>query len=342
MTNERIYAEPVGLLTGSVAIRAEESGRALRLAGGWAAFSAVALHRRGLPLEILPVDRVDPALLAPLVKSPADFAGLTLERPRIMGIVNVTPDSFSDGGETSEADRAIARAHELVEAGADIIDVGGESTRPGSKPVTADEEWRRVEPVVRQLAEDGLIVSIDTRHALVMEKALEAGAAILNDVSALSHDPRSLSVAVASKAPMFLMHMRGEPETMNQAPRYDDPALDVYDELAERLRACLDAGIDPALICLDPGIGFAKHAPHNLAILGHLALYHHLGCPLLLGVSRKGLIARTDPSQPVRQRIGSSLAGGLSGIAAGMQFLRVHDVYDTQQAVAVWQAIHAT
>lgn len=342
MTSERLYAEPVGLLTGSVAVSAVETGRALWLAGGPIAFSAVALHRRGQGIELLPPDKLDPSLIDALTKPRSTFAGMTLDRPRLMGIVNVTPDSFSDGGETSDADRAIERAHEFIEAGADIIDIGGESTRPGSKPVTPEEEWRRVAPVVRSLADAGITVSIDTRHALVMEKSLEAGAAILNDVSALSHDPRSLAVAVASKAPVFLMHMRGQPETMNLAPHYDDPVLDVYDELAERLRVCVEAGIDPDLICLDPGIGFAKHAPHNLAVLGHLAILHALGRPILLGLSRKGLIARTDPKQPVAQRIGSSLSGGLSGIAHGVQFLRVHDVYDTAQAVAVWQAIHAT
>lgn len=334
------YVEPVGFLTGSIASRAVVAGQALFLSGSGIAFTHIALLHRHAPATLVPVDAADPELLSPLIAERPLYAGLDLGTPRIMGILNVTPDSFSDGGKSLAVDVAVATAHRLVEEGADIIDVGGESTRPGADPVDPEEEWRRVGPVVRQLAEDGLIVSIDTRHALVMENALAAGAAIVNDVSALSFDPRSLDVVASSTAPVMLMHMRGVPKTMQAAPSYDHVALEIFDELKARVDACIDAGIAPERICVDPGIGFAKTPAHNMEALAHVALFHGLGLPLLLGVSRKGgLKAEWRPDQVPERRLGSSLAAGLSGIGHGVQFLRVHDVADTKQAITVWQAI---
>jgi dihydropteroate synthase len=256
-----------------------------------------------------------------------------------MGVINVTPDSFSDGGRYARPEQAIAHGRALQEAGADILDVGGESTRPGAAPVPRQEEIDRTVPVVEALAREGALVSIDTRHAAVMRAALGAGARIVNDVTALTGEAESLSVAAASDAALVLMHMRGEPRTMQQEPRYDDAPLDVYDFLAERLAACGAAGIAPERIALDPGIGFGKTVAHNVQILADLALYHGLGCALLLGVSRKSFIGKLSRDEGPDSRLPGSLAAALNGLAAGVQILRVHDVAETAQAVRIWQTI---
>jgi len=256
-----------------------------------------------------------------------------------MGIVNVTPDSFSDGGEAYALDSALARAAALLDDGADIVDVGGESTRPGAAPVTAKEEVRRVLPVIRQLAGQGVLVSVDTRKAVVMEAALEAGARIVNDVTGLAGDRRSLDVVAGSDAALVLMHMRGDPSSMQVDPHYDDPAAEVADWLRGRIRACRDAGIDAARIAVDPGIGFGKTVDHNLDLLARLGVIADLGHPVVVGVSRKSFISRIDRNEPATNRLGGSLAAGLAAVAQGGDILRVHDVAATRQALAVWQAI---
>ncbi len=263
-------------------------------------------------------------------------AGLDLDRPRIMGVVNVTPDSFSDGGDRFDSGRAVADGLAMIEAGADIIDVGGESTRPGAAPVPVDEELRRVLPVVKALAEQGGRVSIDSRRARVMAEAASAGAALLNDVTALSGDPESLSVAAQSGLPVVLMHMQGEPQSMQAAPLYDHVSLDVFDYLAERIAACEEAGIPRNRLIVDPGIGFGKTLEHNLQLLADLALLHATGCAVLLGVSRKSFIAKIAGPCEAKQRLPGSLAALLNGIRQGVQIVRVHDVAETRQALAVW------
>ena len=267
------------------------------------------------------------------------LAGLDMGRCRLMGVINVTPDSFSDGGDRLDPEAAIADARKMAAEGADIIDIGGESTRPGSDPVSEEEELARVLPVVSALAGDGIVLSIDTRHARVMREALSAGARILNDVSALTGDADSLSVAAQSAAPLVLMHMRGEPKTMQREPVYDDVALDVYDYLETRIGACLGAGIAASRIVIDPGIGFGKNLQHNLELLRRLALFHGLGCPILLGTSRKSFIGRIADAPNPKDRMPGSLASGLAGAARGAQILRVHDVSESRQAISVWQAI---
>jgi dihydropteroate synthase len=280
-------------------------------------------------------------LLERLANPPAAFAGLALGRPLIMGIINVTPDSFSDGGEALDAGRALARGRTLADAGADILDVGGESTRPGAEPVSVDDELARVLPVVRGLSEAGFVVSVDTRRARVMEAALDAGAAIINDITALTGDPGSLGVAAARGAPVILVHMQGDPRTMQDEPRYEDAALDVYDYLAGRVAACEAAGVERTRLAVDPGIGFGKTVDHNVRILNRLALYHGLGCALVLGVSRKSFIARLSRGEAPKQRLAGSLAAALAAVAQGAHILRVHDVAETRQALGVWSAIDA-
>ncbi len=281
------------------------------------------------------------ALAERLRRPPERFAGRALDRPLIMGVINVTPDSFSDGGETDSAETAIARGHAHVEAGADILDIGGESTRPGSSPVPEDEELDRVLPVVRHLAETGVAISVDTRRAGVMAAALDAGATIINDVTALRSDAGAMAIAAERKAWVVLMHMRGEPRTMQDDPRYDDALLDVYDFLEERVSACEAAGIARDRIAVDPGIGFGKTVDHNLEILDGLGVYRAIGCAVVIGVSRKSLIARLSAAEPPNRRLAGSVAAALAAVERGAHVVRVHDVRETRQALAVWTAITA-
>ncbi len=275
-----------------------------------------------------------------LVRPRAPLAGMTLDRPRIMGVVNVTPDSFSDGGAFFDPGQAIAHGLTLRGDGADLLDIGGESTRPGALPVPVEEELRRVVPVVRGLAGQGVPVSIDTRRAAVMRAALDAGATMINDITALAGDPGAVAVVRDSGAPAILMHMQGEPRTMQAAPCYRDAALDIADFLAARLEACAEAGIDPTRLVIDPGIGFGKTVEHNLDLLRRVALFHGLGCAVLIGVSRKRFIAALSRDEPPAGRLGGSLAAALAVLDRGVQILRVHDVAGTAQAVSVWAAMH--
>ncbi|MDR3516259.1 MAG: dihydropteroate synthase [Azospirillaceae bacterium] len=279
------------------------------------------------------------AIMSRLTMPRPDFAGIDFDRPRIMGIVNCTPDSFSDGGCYRDPDRAIAHGEALWAQGAEILDIGGESTRPGAAEVPVAEEIARILPVVRHFA-GKVRVSIDTRHAAVMRAALDAGADIINDVTGLSGDPDSGAVVAAAGAPVVLMHMRGEPQTMQRAPRYDDAALDVYDELADRVDAAVAAGIAPAALVVDPGIGFGKTAQHNIEILTQLTLFHGLGVAVLVGLSRKRFIGLLSRDEPADQRLAGSLAGGIAAWDQGAQILRVHDVAATAQARAIWLAIN--
>ncbi len=271
--------------------------------------------------------------------APGSFAGVALAEPVVMGILNVTPDSFSDGGDLPDAASAIAAGLVMQEAGAVFLDVGGESTRPGSEPVSVADELRRVVPVVRGLSERDAIVSIDTRHAAVMRAAIAAGARIVNDVTALSGDPDSLGVVADSDVSLVLMHMQGEPRTMQRDPRYGDVLREVHDYLAGRVAACEAAGIARHRIAIDPGIGFGKTLAHNMSLLHGLDALQALGCPMLIGVSRKSFIAHAAGSTPPKQRLGGSLAAALAAVERGARIVRAHDVPETVQALKVWNAI---
>jgi dihydropteroate synthase len=265
----------------------------------------------------------------------APIAGRDLTRPLIMGIVNVTPDSFSDGGKFFDAETAIAHAMQLEAEGADILDVGGESTRPGALPVGVEEEERRVVPVIEVLARRVRIpISIDTRNAAVMAAAAKAGARLINDVTALAHDPDSLATAARLALPVALMHSRGDPRTMQDDPRYEDVVLDVYDALEQRIDACERAGIPRERLIVDPGIGFGKTLAHNLALLGSLSIFHGLGCAVLLGASRKSFISKLT-GVPANDRLPGSLAAALLAAEQGANIIRVHDVAATRQALAI-------
>ncbi len=355
---ERVYVKPIGLAAGPQS----EHGNAIRLAGGmvYASRFAVILRRDGQVLERwLAMPDTIAAVLARLPDSVAadaedQWANLTLahlplqlglrtirlDQPQVMGILNVTPDSFSDGGaflDDPEAGRAHAAA--MLEAGAALVDVGGESTRPGAAATWEGDELKRVVPAVEYCAAMGAAVSIDTRRAAVMEAALGAGAAMVNDVSALRHDPRSAELVARAGCPVVLMHAPGSGDDLHGDGDYASVMLDVFDALRERRDAAVAAGIARERIVLDPGIGFGKTVGENLALINALALFHALGQPLLLGASRKRMIGALSGEAPAHERLGGSLALALAGMNAGVQLLRVHDVAETVQARNVWRGL---
>ncbi len=253
-----------------------------------------------------------------------------------MGVVNVTPDSFSDAGAFLDADRAVAHALAMAKAGADIIDVGGESTRPGAASVSEEEEIRRVVPVINRLR--GVTVSVDTTKAVVAERALAAGARIVNDISALRFDTRMVDVARDAGAGVVLMHMRGTPQTMQAEPRYDDVVAEVRDFLAKRIEFAVSHGLKKSQIAIDPGIGFGKTVEQNLALLAHLDTFASLGCPVLVGASRKSFIGKLLGREP-QDRLAGSLAVATWAAAHGASIVRVHDVAETVDAVRMVEAI---
>jgi dihydropteroate synthase len=273
----------------------------------------------------------------------ADLAGLTLARPRIMGILNVTPDSFSDGGQVFAVEAALARARKMA-AEADILDIGGESTRPGAAAVPEKDEIARVVPVIEAIRAAGITtpISIDTRKASVAAAALDAGADIVNDVAAMTYDSAMASLVAERCVPVCLMHAQGDPETMQNDPRYDDVVLDVYDWLVKRIDVAEAAGIKRDKIITDPGIGFGKTLQHNVSLLQNLSLYHDLGCPILLGASRKRFIGTIGNAPDPLDRTAGSVAVALHGAAQGVQILRVHDTFETRQALSLQQAIFGT
>ena len=270
---------------------------------------------------------------------PFRWAGLDLDRPLVMAVLNTTPDSFSDGGRRGDAPSAIAAGLKMAADGADIIDIGGESTRPGAAPVSPETEQGRVVPIVEALAAAGLCVSVDTRNAATMRNALGAGARIVNDVSALAHDPLSASVVADTGCPVVLMHMRGSSATMYAEAIYSDVVGEVHAELSTRVQAAIKAGVRPEQIAIDPGIGFAKRAQHSLAVLRALPHLATLGYPIVVGVSRKSFIGAASREPQADQRVGGSLAGGLFAVMRGAAILRVHDVKETVQAIRVWQTL---
>jgi dihydropteroate synthase len=354
----RLHLLPVGLLQGEAATAMTALGKARPLAGGPLAFPACEIRIAGHGRDARAIGDLAEieAWIAGADAATRRRAGLLLDRlgsprpwsdrtPRLMGIVNVTPDSFSDGSEHLDVPAAVAHALALAEAGAAILDIGGESTRPGAEPVSVETELARVAPVLEGLAAErrnrpGLLLSIDTRRAVVMRQALALGIDIINDVSALSDDPESLAVAAAARAQIVLMHKQGEPASMNIAPSYGDVVRDVFDQLERRVEACVAAGIEQSRLIVDPGIGFGKRSADNLALLRALPLYHGLGCPLLLGISRKALIHGVQKRLAPKERLPGSLAAAFHALEHGVQLLRVHDVAETRQVVDLWTQIN--
>lgn len=263
------------------------------------------------------------------------------DAPILMGVVNVTPDSFSDGGRFLDPERAVAHGLRLATEGAQILDIGGESTRPGAEEVGAEEEIRRIVPAIRALRGAAPFISIDTRRAATMAAALEAGANFINDISALTHDPDSLPLAARAGVPVCLMHMRGTPRTMQENTDYKDVVTEVFTYLEARIRACEAAGLARGRILADPGIGFAKTLEHNLALIRNIGKFAALGVPVLLGASRKRFIGALDQNAPPENRLAGSLAAAVAARAQGVRVFRVHDVAQTRQALAVFDALRA-
>ena len=329
-------------------------GKVARLAGGLNWFASVELltveDGKRTTAELLPVEglesRFDDILAAQWKALTGSRASLQLgdrtirlDQPQVMGIVNTTPDSFSDGGQFGDSKSAAEAGARMSSAGAAIIDVGGESTRPGASHVWEGDEADRVVPVIRQLAGGGCAVSIDTRKSAVIEAALGAGARMANDVSALTFDPRSADTVAASGVPVVLMHHQGDPQTMQDNPRYDDVLIEVYEWLEDRIEAAEEAGIARDKILIDPGFGFGKSVAHNLELMNGLALFHSLGCPIVLGASRKRTIGALSNEAPADQRLAGSLAFALKAVEQGAQIVRVHDVPETVQALRVWRGL---
>ena len=359
MTSRKFYLQPLGILRGSVSSEAVDQGRALPLAGGPLAFTMVMLVERTdtgkLRRSFVSVAEFDdfvagysPDVAENLVHQKQKLTSvrpalrlpggriLDWQRPLVQGILNVTPDSFSDGGRHNRLDDALAHAQQMLEQGADIIDIGGESTRPGAETVSIEEELERVLPVIDGLKGTQAIVSLDTRNAPVMWAGLVAGAHIINDVSALGHDPDALQVMQESEAPIILMHAQGTPQTMQQDPVYDDVLLDVFDYLEQRLDFCEQNGIARSRLIVDPGIGFGKTVEHNAELLQGLALFHSLGVPVLLGASRKRFIAAMSRDEAAMGRLGGSLGAAQLAWDNAVQVVRVHDVPETVQLLDVW------
>lgn len=342
------YLIPRGILSAAAARRAIADGLAVPLAGGPLAFPLVDAIARDAgetaprrTLDLQAARDFAPAELDAITAPRSTWAGFDLTRPLIMGVLNVTPDSFSDGGDFADASAAIAHGKALLAAGADIVDVGGESTRPGAAAVSPRDEAARVLPVVRALSDAGVVVSIDTRHAAVMDQAVAAGARIINDVTALTGDADSARVAAQSGAAIVLMHMLGEPQTMQQDPRYADVTCDLIDYFTARLSALAALGVARARIAIDPGIGFGKTVAHNVQLIDELAAFHVFGCPVLLGASRKSFIGRLSRGEAPKERLAGTLAAHQMGWDRGAQIVRVHDVAEACQARAIWSAAQA-
>jgi dihydropteroate synthase len=300
------------------------------------------VHEAGRAPALLPAAELPGDVAARLTAPRPPVCGLGLYRPRLMGVLNVTPDSFSDGGRHLDRADAVAHARAMIASGADLLDIGGESTRPGSDPVPAAAEIERVVPVIARLRAEGIAVpvSVDTRKAAVALAAMARGADLLNDVSALTYDPSSAALAAEMRVPVCLMHAQGDPKTMQDAPEYEDVLLEVYAYFEARVAAAEAAGIPRARILVDPGIGFGKTTVHNLALIRGLALFHGLGCALLLGVSRKRFIGAVGGEPLADRRAPGSIAVALEGLRQGAQVLRIHDVAETRQAVALWWALN--
>lgn len=313
---------------------------ALTLAGGWAWFSEVELLSRELPPQRISALDLPAEMRDRLTAPRPEIARLDMAQPQIMGILNVTPDSFSDGGQHNGLKEAVAHARQMLEQGADILDIGGESTRPGAEEVERAREIDRTAPVIAALRETlNVPISIDTRKQEVAEAAIGAGADLVNDVSGFIFDDALLPYVGQNKLPVCVMHSLGDPTTMQDDPSYEAVLLDIYDFLETQVAALVAAGVPRDQIMVDPGIGFGKTVAHNLALLKRISLFHSLGCPILLGVSRKKFIGTLGNAPEPKDRAAGSVALALAAVAQGVQVLRVHDVFETRSALNLWQAV---
>lgn len=342
MTYVRLI-EPLGLVYGSIAQAAIKQGDALPLCGGPAAFTYVRLIEGYQTVGLIPVHKVPQEWAPELERITCSVPSVGLPTgPQIMGILNITPDSFSDGGKLASVDQAVFKAREMLRNGASVLDIGGESTRPGSATVTPEEEWKRIGPVLVALKAElpNLTVSVDTRNSYVMQHALAAGAHIINDVTALAYDEAALPLLASQNCGVVLMHMRGTPQTMAQYAVYEDVSIEVVRELAQRIEVAVQGGIARHRIMVDPGFGFAKNFEQNKELLRHILLVANLGCRVVFGVSRKRMIGNLTGESTPHLRDAGTQAASFPAMALGNPVLRVHDVKGMRQAVNVWQEIY--
>lgn len=341
MTQDNLFLEPLAFLYDDIAMQAIQEKKAYPFLGQQRlAFSMVRQVNDCLHNSIIPVNEC-PKIWHSKIKQlslPLPMAGLP-DGPLVMGILNVTPDSFSDGGKHYNCSDAVRAGHQMVKDGVNIIDIGGESTRPGSQAITAQEECERILPVIKQLKGCGTLISVDTRHAYTMRYALEAGADIINDISALE-DPESAQVIAQAQCSVILMHMRGTPQTMGDHASYDHVVFDVLSELSHKIEVAEHAGIRRDQIIIDPGIGFAKNHLHNLSLIKHFAAFSSLGCRLLLAVSRKRFIREIMNTIHCEHYDWGTMVSSLPVMLYGNGIIRVHNVPAMVQSMKVWQALH--
>ena len=333
---------PVGLLSGAAAFKAVSEGVAFPLAGSEVAFLGLEIFWK-LPDEnfkrtVVPASSSNIDLTG-LTGERADFAGVQLNKPILVGILNVTPDSFSDGGDFWRPKDAITRAITLVEGGADIVEIGAESTRPGAVPLEEREELERLLPVVEAAVAEGIRVSVDTRRANVMKSVIDAGVCIINDVSALTWDAESIGSIASSGVSVVLMHMQGNPRTMQDDPKYNLASAEIYEWLSQRVEACVGGGIPKERIAIDPGFGFGKTINHNKEILDRVGMFHGIGCALSIGISRKSFLGSITGVQVPKHRLSATIAATMFALSHGVQIHRVHDVAALKQAIDVWNAL---
>ncbi len=313
---------------------------AMALAGQALWFTQAERIVRGQSSQIVDAIEIPEEQLDRLTRARPAIAGLDMAQPHIMGILNATPDSFSDGGVHNSVEAARSAAADMVAHGASILDIGGESTRPGADFVPEDEEIARTRPLIEVIRrETDALISIDTRKARVAEAAHQAGAGLINDVSGFTFDSELAPFCAEISTPVCVMHMQGDPATMQDDPQYDNVLLDVYDFLDSQIAHLETLGLNRDLIIVDPGIGFGKNLGHNLTLLRNLSLFHGLGCPVLLGVSRKGFIGQIGNEPRKDARAPGSIAVALAGLSQGVQIVRVHDVAETAQALRLWAAV---
>ena len=340
MANNK-WLNPVGVLTGTVPSEALETGSAVPLAGSKSAFCNIEILSKvpngGFESTVLPVLPSNSDVGSLIGERPA-FAGLCLNRPVLIGVLNVTPDSFSDGGDFFETKKAVSRACELVLEGADIVDIGGESTRPGATPLEENEELERLLPVVKATVAEGIRVSVDTRRATVMKAAIDAGVSVINDVTALTGDQDAINVIASSDVSVVLMHMQGQPQNMQNNPRYSLASIEIFDWLQNSVEACVAAGLPRNRIAVDPGIGFGKTHNHNMEILNRIGMFHGIGCAVAVGVSRKSFLGHIGSVELPKNRLPGTIAATMFAISRGVQIHRVHDLAAVKQAIDVWDA----
>ena len=272
-------------------------------------------------------------------KKNKNFSNLDFKNnPNIMGILNLTPDSFSDGGKFNKIDKGIKHAKNLFKFGANIVDIGGESTRPGSKAVSIKEEWNRVERVIKKINKI-IPLSLDTRKSQIMEKGIKIGVKLINDVSGLEHDPKTVDLLIRKKTPFVIQHTQGSPENIQNRPRYKNELLDIYDFFEKKIRYLRSRGIKHNNIIIDPGIGFGKNLKHNMSLIRNISIFHTLGFPILLGLSRKRFIKDLSKNNDTKERLGGTIASSLYSMMQGVQILRIHDVNELVQSVKVFKQL---